>query len=153
MDWETTVFVNGRSLGSHRGGYDPFTFDITGTLKKEDQQEITVSVWDPTDAGWQLRGKQTLHPGGAAYTACSGIWQTVWLEPVPKSSVESLHLVPDVASGTLKVTRQCTDARRNNQGPGHCERRRQDRQLGDGHARVGVDARACARTSPGTRPG
>ena len=103
VDWETTVFVNGRNLGSHRGGYDPFTFDITAALRKEDQQEITVSVWDPTDASWQLRGKQTLHPGGAAYTACSGIWQTVWLEPVPESSIESLHLVPDVASGTLKV--------------------------------------------------
>ncbi|MGA2257278.1 MAG: sugar-binding domain-containing protein, partial [Thermoguttaceae bacterium] len=103
VDWETTVFVNGRNLGSHRGGYDPFTFDITAALRKEDQQEITVSVWDPTDASWQLRGKQTLHPGGAAYTACSGIWQTVWLEPVPKCSVESLHLIPDVASGTLKV--------------------------------------------------
>ncbi len=104
VDWETTVFVNGRNLGSHRGGYDPFTFDITAALRKKDQQEIVVSVWDPTDAGWQLRGKQTLHPGGAAYTACSGIWQTVWLEPVPKSSVESLHLIPDVSSGSLKVT-------------------------------------------------
>jgi enterochelin esterase-like enzyme len=104
VDWEATVFLNGRNLGSHRGGYDPFTFDITGALEKGDQQEIIVSVWDPTDASWQLRGKQTLHPGGSAYTACSGIWQTVWLEPVPKSSVESLHLVPDVAGGTLTVT-------------------------------------------------
>ncbi len=103
VDWEATLFVNDRNLGSHRGGYDPFTFDITGALRKEDRQEIIVSAWDPTDASWQLRGKQALHPGGAAYTACSGIWQTVWLEPVPKSSVESLHLIPDVASGTLKV--------------------------------------------------
>ena len=126
VDWETTVFVNGRNLGSHRGGYDPFTFDITAALRKEEQQEITVSVCDPTDASWQLRGKQTLHPGGAAYTACSGIWQTVWLEPVPKCSVESLHLIPDVASGTLKVTVD-GGLRRNNQRPNRCERRRQVR--------------------------
>ncbi len=56
-DWETYVFVNGRSLGSHRGGFDPFTWDITSALRKEEQQEIIVSVWDPTDDGWQLRGK------------------------------------------------------------------------------------------------
>ena len=73
-------------------------------LKKEASRKSSCRVWDPTDAGWQLRGKQTLHPGGAAYTACSGIWQTVWLEPVPPSSIESLHLVPDLASGTLKLT-------------------------------------------------
>ena len=98
------VFVNGKDLGSHRGGYDPFTFDITGVLREEEQQEVIVSVWDPTDAGWQLRGKQTLHPGGSTYTACSGIWQTVWLEPVPLSSIESLHLIPDLANGSLKLT-------------------------------------------------
>jgi hypothetical protein len=104
VDWETTVFLNGKSLGGHRGGYDPFTYDITKALKKGGVQELVVSVWDPTDAGWQLRGKQALRPGGAAYTACSGIWQTVWLEPVPQSSIESLHLIPDLAIGTLKVT-------------------------------------------------
>jgi len=103
-DWETKIFVNGKDLGSHRGGYDPFTFDITGVLREEEQQEVIVSVWDPTDAGWQLRGKQTLHPGGSTYTACSGIWQTVWLEPVPLSSIESLHLIPDLANGSLKLT-------------------------------------------------
>jgi beta-galactosidase/beta-glucuronidase len=104
VDWETTVFLNGRNLGSHRGGFDGFSFDITSALKKDGAQELIVSVWDPTDAGWQLRGKQTLHPGGAAYTACSGIWQTVWLEPVPLSSVESLHAAPDLAAGVLKLT-------------------------------------------------
>ncbi|MGA2031830.1 MAG: sugar-binding domain-containing protein [Thermoguttaceae bacterium] len=104
VDWEAAVLVNGRNMGSHRGGFDGFTLDITDALKKDDLQEIVVSVWDPTDAGWQLRGKQTLHPGGAAYTACSGIWQTVWLEPVPRSGIESLHLVPDLPSGTLKLT-------------------------------------------------
>ena len=104
VDWETAVFLNGRNLGSHRGGYDAFVYDITDALKKDATQELVVGVLDPTDAGWQLRGKQTLHPGGAAYTACSGIWQTVWLEPVPRTSVESLHAVTDVTTGVLKLT-------------------------------------------------
>ncbi len=104
VDWQTTVFLNGRQLGGHRGGYDSFTFDITHALKPGQPQELVVSVWDPTDTRWQLRGKQTLHPGGAAYTASSGIWQTVWLEPVPQSSIESLHAVPDLAAGVLKLT-------------------------------------------------
>ena len=104
VDWQATVFLNGRELGGHRGGYDAFSFDITKELKPGETQELVVSVWDPTDEGWQLRGKQTLHPGGAAYTASSGIWQTVWLEPVPHSAVEALHLVADPAAGALKVT-------------------------------------------------
>ena len=104
VDWETTVWLNGRMLGSHRGGFDPFTFDITQSVKSEGTQELVVAVWDPTDTSWQLRGKQTLHPGGSAYTASSGIWQTVWLEPVPQTSVESLHLTPDLAAGVLKLT-------------------------------------------------
>jgi hypothetical protein len=104
VDWETTVFVNGKNLGSHRGGFDAFTFDVTEALKKGGPQEIVVSVWDPTDTGWQLRGKQVLHPGGAAYTACSGIWQTVWLEPVPQSGIEALRTVPDLAAEVLRLT-------------------------------------------------
>lgn len=103
VDWQTTVFLNNHELGEHRGGYDSFTFDITKFLKQGEIQELVVSVWDPTDAGWQLRGKQTLHPGGAAYTACSGIWQTVWLEPVPQGSIETLHAVPDIAAHILKL--------------------------------------------------
>jgi beta-galactosidase/beta-glucuronidase len=62
VDWQTTVFLNGRELGGHRGGYDGFTFDIAKALKPGEMQELVVSVWDPTDAGWQLRGKQTLLP-------------------------------------------------------------------------------------------
>ena len=127
--------LNGKSLGSHRGGYDPFTYDITKALKKGGVQELVVSVWDPTDAGWQLRGKQVLHPGGAAYTACSGIWQTVWLEPVPQSSIESLHLVPDLATGTLKRDGQRPHARGNHRGGRHGERRRQDRSYCQRQAR------------------
>lgn len=104
VDWHCEVWLNGRSLGTHRGGYDSFTFDITSPLKPNETQELVVSVLDPTDTSWQLRGKQTLHPDGAAYTACSGIWQTPWLEPVPASSVESLHAVPDLVAAVLKLT-------------------------------------------------
>jgi hypothetical protein len=69
-------------VGSHRGGYDGFSFDITAALKPSGEQEIVVAVWDPTDAGPQPRGKQVSKPEGIWYTPTSGIWQTVWLEPV-----------------------------------------------------------------------
>jgi len=104
VDWDSTVLVNGKVLGSHQGGYDCFTYDITNALHSRGPQDVVVSVLDPTGDGWQLKGKQTLHPGGAAYTATSGIWQSVWMEPVPASHLESLHLIPDVAAGVLHVT-------------------------------------------------
>ena len=103
--WEAAVYVNGRDLGGHRGGYDAFTLDITRALRSGEPQEVVVSVLDPTDESWHLHGKQTLHPGGCSYTACSGIWQTVWLEPVPMTtSIETLHAVPDLQAGVLKLT-------------------------------------------------
>ena len=102
VDWEAKVSVNGKELGMHRGGYDDFSFDITDALKASGQQEITVEVFDPTDTGGQPRGKQTLHPGGIMYTPTSGIWQTVWLEPVAATHIESLQLVPDVDGGCLR---------------------------------------------------
>ncbi len=105
VDWQTTVFVNGRELGGHRGGYDAFTFDITKALKPGQTQELVVSVWDPTDTTWHLHGKQTLRPAGCSYTASSGIWQTVWLEPVPlTTSIETLRAVPDLEAGVLRLT-------------------------------------------------
>jgi hypothetical protein len=104
VDWESKVFVNGQSIGSHRGGYDEFSFDITSRLKSGAPNEIVVAVTDPSDESWQLRGKQVLFPQGAAYTATSGIWQTVWLEPVPQSSIEKLKIVPDLKNGALKLT-------------------------------------------------
>lgn len=107
VDWQTTVYVDGRKLGSHRGGYDSFGFDITKSLQPGTSHKIVVSVWDPTDSGVEgvLNGKQTLRPpGGASYTATSGIWQTVWLESVPDSYVEKLRIVPDLDKGVLKLT-------------------------------------------------
>ncbi len=82
VDWEATVWVNGKELGKHRGGYDAFSFDVTDALKKDGEQEIVVAVSDPTDAGTQPRGKQVRKPQGIYYTPTTGIWQTVWLEPV-----------------------------------------------------------------------
>ncbi len=87
VDDECEVWVNGRRIGKHQGGYLPFTFDITDALIK-DGNEMIVSVWDPTDRGLQQRGKQVLNPKGIWYTAVSGIWQTVWLEVVPETSIE-----------------------------------------------------------------
>jgi len=102
VDWEASVLVNGHDIGSHQGGYDAFSYDITENLHPG-TNEITVSVVAPLDSSWELRGKQTLHPGGAAYTAASGIWQTVWIEPVPTSHIEDVHYVTDAAKGVVHL--------------------------------------------------
>jgi len=106
VDWECTVWVNGQEVGQHQGGYDPFSFDITAALAKSasDQHEIVVAVWDPTDAGFQPRGKQVAKPHGIWYTPVTGIWQTVWVEPVSPTRVAGLRIVPDVDAGRLRVT-------------------------------------------------
>src|SRR5262249_34851830 len=104
VDWEATVFVNGTKVGSHRGGYDAFSFDVTGALKKQGDQELIVGVWDPTSGGTQPRGQQVLRPGGIYYTPPTGIWQAVWLEPVPKRSITGLTIVPDVQGGRVRLT-------------------------------------------------
>lgn len=101
VDYQSEVFVNGQSVGTHQGGYDPFSFDITSKLTASGPQEITVRVYDPTDAGGQPRGKQTLNPGGIMYTCSSGIWQSVWLEPVPTSSISDIKIVPNIDNSTF----------------------------------------------------
>jgi len=106
VDWDCTVWVNGQEVGRHQGGYDPFSFDITKALTKSTagEHEIVVAVWDPTDAGFQPRGKQVARPHGIWYTPVTGIWQTVWLEPVPETYIESLTIVPNVDAGVVDVT-------------------------------------------------
>ena len=104
VDWRAQVFLNGRAVGNHSGGYDRFSFDITPFLVEGKEQRLTVAVQDPTDTGRQLSGKQTLHPAGAFYTATSGIWQTVWIEPVSESSICGIHIVPDAEKGSLKIS-------------------------------------------------
>ncbi len=110
VDWDAAVWVNGKKAGSHRGGYDPFTLDITATLKDAGPQEIIVSVWDPTNTGYQPRGKQVLKPGGIWYTAVTGIWQTVWLEAVPETYIESIRIVSDIDSESVRVVAVCPGA-------------------------------------------
>jgi galactose mutarotase len=102
VDWEAVIYLNGRKVGEHRGGYDPFTCDVTDAVRPG-VQELVVSVWDPTDRGPQPRGKQVLSPGGIWYSAVTGIWQTVWLEPVPATYVRGLVITPDVDAGTVRV--------------------------------------------------
>jgi hypothetical protein len=98
VDWDAAVFVNGRPIGEHRGGYDPFSFDITEALSGNAVQELVVSVWDPTDAGEQPRGKQVRAPRSIWYTAVTGIWQTVWLETVPRAYIADVDVMTDVDS-------------------------------------------------------
>jgi len=103
VDWDTTVFVNGKEVGRHVGGYAPFYFDITDVLKPEGAQTVEVLVWDPTSDGHQPIGKQRNNPHGIWYTPVTGIWQTVWLEPVPVASIERLKMVPNIRNATLTL--------------------------------------------------
>ena len=109
VDWDTTVWINGTQVGTHRGGYDPFSFDITNALKETSEQEIVVSVWDPTDAGTQPRGKQVSKPRGIWYTAVTGIWQTAWAEPVPEAYIKRIKIVPDIDNKSVSVTTECSN--------------------------------------------
>jgi hypothetical protein len=102
VDWEATVWINGNEVGKHRGGYLPFHFDITDALF-EGENELVVSVWDPTDTYWQQHGKQTLKPKSIWYTAVSGIWQTVWLEPVSEIHISCLKVTPDIDAQSVKI--------------------------------------------------
>lgn len=103
VDWKADVWVNGIKVGSHTGGFTPFSFDITAALNSNGKNDLTVKVWDPTDKGPQPRGKQVSRPGGIWYTSVSGIWQTVWLEPVPQRYIENLRITPDIDNHLLTV--------------------------------------------------
>jgi beta-galactosidase/beta-glucuronidase len=104
VDWNAEIFINGVKAGSHTGGYDPFTFDITSLIKGGGQQLLELRVTDPVDKGPQPRGKQVLKPSGIWYTSVTGIWQTVWLEGVPKTYISSTKLVPDIDKQVLTVS-------------------------------------------------
>lgn len=103
VDWKTDVWVNDVLVGRHTGGYTPFTFDITAALNKKGTNTLKVKVWDPTDVGYQPRGKQVNNPSGIWYTPVSGIWQTVWLEPVPAKYIAGIRTTPDIDRKTLRV--------------------------------------------------
>lgn len=102
VDWQCKVYVNGSLVAEHIGGYLPFTADITDVLQ-DGENELRVAVYDPTDVGWQQRGKQTLESHGFWYTATSGIWQTVWLEGVSATHIEKVKLLPDIDKDILKI--------------------------------------------------
>jgi len=103
VDWESTVWVNGKELGTHKGGFDAFSFDITDALKPGVENELIVRVFDPTDAGTQPRGKQVNKPGGIYYTPTTGIWQTVWLEPVAPTHITALKVTTAIEDGSVSV--------------------------------------------------
>ena len=103
VDWQADVWVDGAKVGTHTGGFTPFSFDITEALARGKEHEISVRVWDPTDRGPQPRGKQVSQPGGIWYTPVTGIWQTVWLEPVDEHHIGGLRITPDVDRNLLTV--------------------------------------------------
>ena len=102
VDFTCRLWINDLVIGDHRGGYLPFSFDITHALEPG-ENEILLGVCDPTDSGLQERGKQVLKPKGIWYSAVSGIWQTVWLEPVPETYIEDLRVTPNVDDGEIQV--------------------------------------------------
>lgn len=104
VDWEAKVTVNGKDAGTHQGGNDPFSFDITSLIKGRGQQELSIRVWDPTDEGPQPRGKQVRKPEGIWYTPVTGIWQTVWLEAVSDTYIQATKQTPDIDNGLVQVS-------------------------------------------------
>lgn len=114
VDWQADVFVNDVLIGSHRGGFTPFSLDITPFLNGQKNQKLVVRVWDPSDKGPQPRGKQVADPEGIWYTPVTGIWQTVWLEPVAADHIASVKAIPDIDRQVMNVTvgtsaGSCTD--------------------------------------------
>lgn len=103
VDWKCDVWVNDIKVGSHTGGYTPFSIDITNALWKKGRQVLKVRVWDPTDQGEQPCGKQHVKPHGIWYTPVTGIWQTVWLEPVNENYFTDLKMVPDIDNHVVTI--------------------------------------------------
>ncbi len=102
VDWKAEVYLNDIKIGMHTGGYTPFSFNISPFLNKS-QQKLVVKVWDGTDAGYQPRGKQVSKPEGIWYTPVTGIWQTVWLEPVAPKHITYIKATPDIDKQVLTV--------------------------------------------------
>ncbi len=103
VDWKADVWINDIKIGMHKGGYDAFSFDVTPFLTKSGEQNLVVKVWDPSDKGYQPRGKQVSNPEGIWYTPVTGIWQTVWLEPVNEKHITDVVAIPNIDNASLKV--------------------------------------------------
>ncbi len=114
VDWKATVYVNGQEVGVHKGGFDKFSFDITDHLIEGKSNELVVKVFDPSDDGDQPRGKQVKEPQGIWYTPVTGIWQTVWLEPVSQNHISDLKLTPDIDNEQLKIVANTEGANQGN---------------------------------------
>lgn len=104
IDWKADIWLNDIQIGSHKGGYTPFSLDITPFLNQGKLQKLTVRVWDPADEGFQPRGKQVTKPGGIWYTSVTGIWQTVWIEPVSNNHLTQIKTIPNIDGRTVSVT-------------------------------------------------
>jgi tetratricopeptide (TPR) repeat protein len=102
VDWQANVYVNGKEIGSHTGGYTSFSFDVTNVVKSG-ENELMVKVFDPSDRGIGPHGKQVLNPENIYYTPSSGIWQTVWIETVPSEYIENLQITPDIDKAEVKI--------------------------------------------------
>ncbi|KOH42577.1 glycoside hydrolase family 2 protein [Sunxiuqinia dokdonensis] len=106
VDWRSDIWVNDVKVGTHEGGYAPFSFDVTPFLNKSGDQKLVVKVWDPTDRGYQPRGKQVNRPEGIWYTPVTGIWQTVWLEPVAEKHIEFVRTTANIDRNSVAVELQ-----------------------------------------------
>ena len=110
VDWEADIYLNGIRVGGHKGGYTAFSIDIAPYLTRG-EQTLAVRVTDPTDRGTQPRGKQVTEARTIWYTPVTGIWQTVWLEPVPESRIAALRTTPDIDTKSLTVEAVTVGAR------------------------------------------
>lgn len=115
VDWQCDLYVNGKLVGRHEGGFNPFSFDVTSFLKKGKKQNIALRVWDPTSDGPQPRGKQINNPHGIWYTPVTGIWQTVWIESVPRTYIVTTKHTPDVDAKALHFEAQVEGAQQGDQ--------------------------------------
>lgn len=111
-DWQTDVYINDHLVGRHEGGFTPFSFNISPYLTGRGEQKLVVRVWDPTDNGHQARGKQVLKPSVIWYTAVSGLWQTVWMEPVGVNHISGVKSIPDLDGNNIAVTVSAPNAER-----------------------------------------
>lgn len=113
VDWESTLYIDGKKVGNHKGGFDAFTFDISAFVKAGKTHELLLRVYDPTDSESQPRGKQVLNPKGIWYTPVSGIWQTVWMEPVNATFVQNLNPIADIDNSTVELNTHLNNSKSN----------------------------------------
>ncbi|MGC4233651.1 MAG: glycoside hydrolase family 2 TIM barrel-domain containing protein [Niabella sp.] len=113
-DWQTRIYVNGKEIVTHEGGYIPIEQNITAYLNNG-KNSIIISCWDPTDEGEQARGKQVSNPSGIYYTSVTGIWQTVWIEQVPKTYIKDYNVVTDIDHSTVTIQPEIVNPRSGDQ--------------------------------------